>query len=421
MGIRNVSKSGLLINGAPVPKQRPFPVVPGSLISVCGGDITKPTLIFCLQVSRKLEERSCQAHMASPPMSKDCAIRASQVLANEASLLPRLPAPPAPQPEPSSVSEPPPWRIKEPLPPYVLKCVFAHDLDVMVCPLSMRSVGLTPDAPLVVGRGHQIGFFEGLLSSRQPFLTYISRSHFKIEPKEKKAGIFLVTCLGSNPFTIGKEKLVKGGKAYVRVPVNFEFSVFEKPGADTVFLQLSLEPSSAFRAVPESLFWLQLGGSVVQKDLPGSMKWLAGTASGLTVGRAYQRQLFVKALPQDVADLIGPDHFRIERRSKLDTCLPKNVMGTEFCLVAMGHYPVWLRRGKECVEAEINEPIPIFNSNRILLFTGASDLTLYGPGNKGTLHWTFNTGAPGNDSLATPCIDDSLFENCCADDGDSPR
>lgn len=178
-----------------------------------------------------------------------------------------------------------------------------------------------------------------------------------------------------------------------------------------MFLQLSLEPSSALRAVPESLFWLELGGSAVQKDLPGSMKWLAGTASGLTVGRAHQRHLFLKAFPQGVADLIGPDHFRIERRSKPDTCWQKSVMGTTFCLVALGHYPVWLRRGKEWVEAEINEPIPIFNYNRILLFTGATDLTPYGPGSKGTLYWTFNTGAPGDDSLATSYIDNSLCGN----------
>lgn len=241
------------------------------------------------------------------------------------------------------------------------------------------------NAPLVVGRSQQPGYFEGLLSLSKSCITTISRAQFRLEPCSQ-AGTFSVTCIGMNSFAVEKQLLMKGSQVTVSTPVNFNFCVPNEDGSPKVFMQLRLESVSASTEIPDTRFWIELTGSLVQTSVPRSLTWLMGTANGLIVGQAHQKYLLERTLPQDVLEFISNDYFRIA------TCSLDNIV--TFCILPLSNNPVWLERGTELMEMAPNKLMPLLNEDRIHTYTGATDFTPGGPGSRGTLQWVFHTGAP---------------------------
>merc|ERR1712113_645193 len=61
-----------------------------------------------------------------------------------------------------------------------------------------------------------------------------------------------------------------------------------------------------------------------------------------------------------------------------------------YSLEALSSNPMWRVRAGAKAEIEKGDPpIPLVSGDVILLFTGAEDCTPDGPGNLGTLFWTF--------------------------------
>lgn len=270
-----------------------------------------------------------------------------------------------------------------------------------------------------VGRQHQTGFFERLLSQAQsgPFLQCVSRNHFEVapvtteEPPEKQR--FQVTCLSSNPIVVSGKQLQVNGKCVMEAGQVIEFIAEDDQGDVKTFLSLRLRCSQIFtyfrspnepedqggdrrsatlpavEATPEdgAPFTLALFGSAVCKDFPVAKLTVSGTPSGLTVGRAHQRGLHEKALLEGVLGFISRDHFMIKR-----------VSDGSFCLVALSQNPMWLSRyGSQQKLTSEDAPVLLADDDVVLLYTGAIDLSPDGAKSFGTLGWAFKTASKPED------------------------
>jgi len=101
--------------------------------------------------------------------------------------------------------------------------------------------------PVVVGRSHQQGFFEGLLhrGAGQQYLCTISRSHFQVLPMEGEAlGTFEVINLSMNFILVNRRRLGKGERAMLRPGDCIDFAATGTSGEQAVFLTFRLEKSA---------------------------------------------------------------------------------------------------------------------------------------------------------------------------------
>jgi len=371
--IQKLCNSGIFVNDIPAVDQHLMSITSGTVISLCGCGANTPLLAFSL----KLQADSL---LGGEPMSP--------AKRNSPLSLIRTTQSPSPSPHKMMQSQPLPpfWQMRDQQPSYMLVCVYADDLNISALPLRMRSIGVMANAPLIVGRSHQPGFFEGLLSVNKPSLTTISRAQFRLEPCSQATGMFTVTCIGMNCFAVENQLLRKGSQVTVSTPVSFDFCVPDEDGSPKTFMQLRLESVLASTEIPDTCFWIELTGSLVQTSVPRSLTWIMGTANGLIVGQAHQKYLLMRTLPEDALEFISSNYFRIE------TCSLDNIV--TFCIVPLSDNPLWLERGTELMEMDANKLMPLLNEDRIHTYTGATDLTPHGPGSRGTLQWVFHCGAP---------------------------
>ncbi|CAE7879465.1 unnamed protein product [Symbiodinium microadriaticum] len=294
------------------------------------------------------------------------------------------------------------------------------DLKVSQMPTEARTVPLDLAQKLMLGRLHQSGLFEQLLSAElaQRYLCCVSRSHLEIMPSSPK-GSFEVTNLSANPIAISGPKLGKGEKATLRPGTCIDFigTHSDGSGQTVVYLKLKLqsrdqprsqrehsggearspekpptEPllealggAEGRRAPAESSrkasapFWLELGGSAVRQTFPDNLRILEGSSDGLLVGRAHQQSLHQEAFRKEVREYLSRDHFRIDRER-----------AGQFNLVALSANPIWRMRQRQLRELERGDPpLSLLHGDEIFLFTGASDCTPDGPENLGVLKWRF--------------------------------
>eukprot|EP00930_Biecheleria_cincta_P037864 TRINITY_DN26015_c0_g1_i1.p1 TRINITY_DN26015_c0_g1~~TRINITY_DN26015_c0_g1_i1.p1 ORF type:complete len:831 (+),score=186.27 TRINITY_DN26015_c0_g1_i1:265-2493(+) len=287
-----------------------------------------------------------------------------------------------------------------------------------------RTIGLSTFRVTPVGRQHQTGFFERLLSQSQtgPFLQCISRNHFEVAPitgeESPEKQRFQVTCLSNNPIVVSGKELQVNEKCVVEAGQAIEFIAEDDHGDVKTFLSLSLrcqvaESQQVFtylrppkdqedetgdergatlpavEAAPEDgpPFTLTLSGSAVDKDFPVAKLTVPGTQSGLTVGRAHQRGLHEKALVEGVLGFISRDHFSIKRQSE-----------GSFSLVALSQNPMWLSRdGRQQQLTSKDAPVRLADGDVVLLYTGAVDLSPDGAKSFGTLRWAFKAASKSED------------------------
>jgi len=280
---------------------------------------------------------------------------------------------------------------------------------------------------VAVGRQHQPGFFEAILGPESSSLSFISRKHFELHPVQGQA-CFELTNYSQNLILVDSQKVQKGQKATLQLSKSIDFMCMGEAGP-MVFLQMVLEPAGAqtqqhqeppdvrhlartapVAPVPQTIhadgpdertptrgassqsissaapqaseaaspkeqsgqFWLELTGTALRADFPGSLR-LNCPKAGITIGRANQGQQLLEALKEGVFQFLSREHFRIET----------NVMDGHFQFVALSSNPVWL------VHPGPGEPLPIAPGDQIKMYTGSSDLSYDGPGSHGTLCWHF--------------------------------
>jgi len=88
---------------------------------------------------------------------------------------------PQPQQPPQAPQAPPLWaQSRDGVPAAVLDCVKAIGADPTALPMEQRVIALPVDAPVEVGRQHQMAFFERLLQADPSWLSFISRTHCRV-------------------------------------------------------------------------------------------------------------------------------------------------------------------------------------------------------------------------------------------------
>jgi len=128
----------------------------------------------------------------------------------------------------------------------------------------------------------------------------------------------------------------------------------------------------------QSPFSLRLCGTAI-RDLPVERRILQGS-DGLIVGRAQQIQFFNDVLKDGVIQYISREHFRVQ-------CAHRG-----FLVEPLSGNPMWRSRNGDLTEARKGRSLDFDFGDRIVLFTGATDSTPSGIGNKGSLFWSFDPG-----------------------------
>jgi len=386
--LRKMSANALLLDGLPVAEQAS--VSQGSQIGFCCLDGKTPFILFTIlyrELKNSVEVAACfqqQGHQNA---------RQSLVV---------------PRPSTSQAS-------------YALTCVYAQGMDLATIPMELKKLNIFADQRNIIGRTHQQTFFEGILGKEHPFLSYISRQHFEINPIAGKPGECEVTNLSANPIIVGSQQLQRSKECRAQPPVDIGIVAGAQGTTAHVFVRLSLEmrvpedapapagqggcvaiqptrPSQGNPSAKLPHFELELGGSAVKDNFPDDRRCLAGGCSGLVVGRALQQQLHSLALKDGVMQFISREHFRIESVEEL------------YQLTPLSANLMWLLRGGVCTEVRKGQPpVVLAHNDKILLFTGATDATPDGMGSKGTLWWRFaltkqqsgcSSGAPSRSSEA---------------------
>merc|ERR1719198_1979626 len=100
----------------------------------------------------------------------------------------------------------------------VFQASLARGCDLEALPAEAKAVRLPAGQTALVGRQHQMGFFENLLGAEQQLLKFISRSHFELRPAAGKPTHFTLTNLSSNPIALGGQQVAKGEQRDVALP-----------------------------------------------------------------------------------------------------------------------------------------------------------------------------------------------------------
>lgn len=145
----------------------------------------------------------------------------------------------------------PSTRSPEKRPPFYLMCTTALGHDVATLPSEAKTLGLQFDESTRVGRQHQAGLFENLLSQGQgtQYLCCVSRSHFEVTPLPREApGCFQITNHSPNPIVLccGDEglenRLEQGQKGLIRPGYFINFIAAGNREAHVTFLRFGLGP-----------------------------------------------------------------------------------------------------------------------------------------------------------------------------------
>eukprot|EP00931_Biecheleriopsis_adriatica_P030789 TRINITY_DN18106_c0_g2_i1.p1 TRINITY_DN18106_c0_g2~~TRINITY_DN18106_c0_g2_i1.p1 ORF type:complete len:708 (-),score=174.86 TRINITY_DN18106_c0_g2_i1:55-2007(-) len=320
-----------------------------------------------------------------------------------------------------------------PVSPYLVVCTMSLGRDVSSLPLSRRAVPLGES--LTLGRQHQGEFFEAVMGHNHPFWTAVSRSHLEISAAPGQRGAFLIRNLSVNHVLVGERQLQRGeqGSTTLKGSIDFLASDDAQGAMPKCFLRISIEsatPGAAAVASPQPAhhpaalqgaqpgmaggFWVELSGSAVRPDVSHAMRKVMaspglasnGKGAGLVVGRAWQHELHKAALAEAALTFVSREHFRVEESESSMVSMGQDpFMASAFpspaadlrpcCLVALSQNPIWRQRGNDIVQLGQQESLPLEPGDRILLFTGASDGTPNGPGNAGSIAWTFCKDGPG--------------------------
>mmetsp|Transcript_12823 Transcript_12823/g.25979 ORF Transcript_12823/g.25979 Transcript_12823/m.25979 type:complete len:311 (+) Transcript_12823:261-1193(+) len=143
-------------------------------------------------------------------------------------------------------------------PSFRLVATQAYGLDVMALTPDARIIAIPADGQLAVGRQHQLGFFEALLSDSsagEPFICRVSRSHLQLAlgTADKLPGCFTIKNISSNPVVLcdwsaeggpQAQQLDQGDHGTLRPGDSIDFVAARPDGApgSVVYLQLCLEP-----------------------------------------------------------------------------------------------------------------------------------------------------------------------------------
>jgi len=135
-------------------------------------------------------------------------------------------------------------------------------------PEESRIIPVPAQGPILVGRQHQPGFFETLLTNEPMLLTLISRSHFELAPDDSAPGAFKLTNNSGNVLDLGEKRLTKGEYIVVRSGTRINF----------------LGPTSASDPEPSVFLYFELlrvgGGSDEPADVQGVQPAAVHTNSG---------------------------------------------------------------------------------------------------------------------------------------------
>eukprot|EP00933_Yihiella_yeosuensis_P005517 TRINITY_DN11003_c2_g1_i1.p1 TRINITY_DN11003_c2_g1~~TRINITY_DN11003_c2_g1_i1.p1 ORF type:complete len:447 (+),score=96.75 TRINITY_DN11003_c2_g1_i1:115-1341(+) len=326
--------------------------------------------------------------------------------------------------------------------PFMLVCALSLSRDVCAMPPPAKTAALNSDTT-TIGRQHQIGFFEGLLGEDSKFLTCISRAHLEIVAAPGTPGIFLVRNLSSNPVRLGQcpKPLNRGEQASAGVNESIDF-LMAAPGSNQpqCFLRLVIaagqggfqtsgaggqasaqhHPSDQQQlqqqqqqagdnpaplaplntaALRGAGFWLELGGSAVNSQLPLQMRRVAAVAGssrdgkrpGVTVGRAWQQELHRAAMADNVLSWVSREHFMVEESepqgSRFSIPFFSSTPTATYTLIAMSSNPLWRRRGFDLTKLGKQEEIELEMGDEIIFYTGATDGSPDGDGSQGTIFW----------------------------------
>jgi len=138
----------------------------------------------------------------------------------------------------------------------VLECVRVLGTEVKGIPPEARVIALPLDDPIEVGRSHQLGFFESLLQAEPQWLSFISRTHCRVQllhgspgaaagvaaasaPAGSKYWLW-VENLSSNPVFVRGRPLAKGKGDSVLDGDTLAFVAVGTTGEETTFLELRL-------------------------------------------------------------------------------------------------------------------------------------------------------------------------------------
>lgn len=220
--VTTFSNNVLLVDGSTAPYQQSMRLVAGAHLGLCGLDAMTPLLVFRLQPGGgQCERRQPAAAAAESPAAK------------------------APRPGQA----------------FQLACTLAFGCDSSGLCEEAKPLPVQATERLLVGRAHQLGFFEGLLGRRQQLLSFVSRTHFELAPVPgAPAGVFELTNMSGNPLGIDHHKLAKGESMQVRAPQRIDFlGCLPGQGEAGVFLCLSLVASGSppLAGPPKTIFGLQ--------------------------------------------------------------------------------------------------------------------------------------------------------------------
>lgn len=311
---------------------------------------------------------------------------------------------------------------ESPVASYVLQCEELLGESVDDFSKEDRRIQLLAEGANFIGRMSHPGYFDKLQRGApqgRPFLPFVSRRHLQVtaspydssEPPNKQC--FEVVNWSNNPISVAGHRLEEGQKRMAQVGDTIELLGEDGRGGVAPYLifrllwlgagrsNLSLasrstllpagaifkdrfkadgqrEPFGARPARPP--FQLILAGTAVVKGLPQSWRVVDGLSTGLTVGRAHQRELHEKALVEGVLEYISRDHFSI-----------KASKDGNFSVVPLSQNPMWHSRGGRLQLLQPGHlPVRLQHADVLVLYTGADDATHPdGPGSHGSLQWIF--------------------------------
>jgi len=188
--LKRLSQNPLVVNGE-IAQVTELVLLNQSEIGFCGMEVGPPFLVIRV----RLRDSKEIAALGATPLPTH----------------PDVPAPSLPHAQPCRS---PLMRSAHPA-PFSLICVHAQGHPgVGALPAAARTIAAPPDAKLTVGRQHQPGFFEGLLSDPR-HMAFISRSHFEIASFAAEAGSFTVKNLSGNPLVLGGQQHVTKNECVV--------------------------------------------------------------------------------------------------------------------------------------------------------------------------------------------------------------
>jgi len=444
--LKKLSPNAMLLNGQSI-QQQELALSHGAQIGFCGQDNVTAFLVFSVLL-REPATAAVQATWQYPQKAS----HVSRTDVHQAKGMPSVQ-------QPILSQQPPTWWFAGPPTPFLLVCVLAFGYDVTAQPLQARTVGLSAESRLTLGRLHQPGFFEGILGAEpaQRYLCCVSRSHLElVAVAGAPSGFFDVTNLSANPVALaGQRRLGKGERGAVGPGdcVDFIGGSAGASGGPVIYLKLRLEEGQRATAPPlgaEHEALLAPPQLPQAPPVPASVLPVAETSLPPPPPRPCAPPLLPApeevAAPRSPRLRFVPPPFRLmlrgsavradftQERRQLEGCDDGLTVGRAHqqalhaeafevelrqylsrdhfriersrdgaCrLVPLSSNPMWRLRGGRQTEAVRGDPaLPLVHGDAIQIFTGAEDCTPDGSGNMGSLFWIFqDTSGPLDQDVA---------------------